>query len=230
MASILLRTISSVDDKRIVLGNEQIARLLEIADNWTKLRIGLLWSINASATVSSSPRFAIGVCNGTANLYGSASTNHFVGVFPNISSFSYTSGPPAYLLTSVVKPRKRVGTTNTDSGSGIISPYMSAAPASIRSAFYLDIEKGSPNYTFQVGAPDTTGAAQTDITWAKFLEGMEIGMADMGSWTTGYADGNAQTVAVDEDADGVLNALNIYWNRDSPTIEVSGLAYARLEA
>lgn len=231
MASIILRTIGGIDDNRLSIGNEQAARLRQIGTNWTTIRLGLRLSVNGSASISGTPRFALGLCSGTTMLLGSASTKHFVGVRSAVGTWTRTTGPPAYYSVAgspSIRAIKRVGTTLT-TGNEIAPCYISSAPASVRSVFLLNIVKGSPNYSLQCGMATTSAAGQTDVSLAQFEQMLALeSISGISAIVTGYGTATGTTIAVNEANDGLLDAMQILWDRSSPEIEVSDIGYARI--
>ena len=55
----LLRTISGIDDVRAALNNSTMRRLLSIGTDWTKVRVGIRFSVaDTGADLGSTPFFA----------------------------------------------------------------------------------------------------------------------------------------------------------------------------
>lgn len=229
-SSIVLRTISAVDDKRISMSNSQFARGLAIGTNWNKIRIGLRISMtDTGANIAGSPVFAVGLCSGTTNIFGDASCDNFVGILPASGSvFQRQAGSsdPRYLTNpgSFVTARK-VGSTLTrgtdiikDAGEAVITCDV----ANKRVVFAVEIEKGSPNYTVNIFA--RANNAITDVSYSDFY----ATMATVGNCAlVNHAYGTARTVACSEVA-GSFNAVNISWDVVSPVIEISDLTITRL--
>src|SRR5437867_3420891 len=72
--------LSRGSDNRVVMSNGRFARTLAIGTLWTKLRIGIRFAINdGAANIGGGPIFAFGLCHGTTNIYGDATTDHFLG-------------------------------------------------------------------------------------------------------------------------------------------------------
>lgn len=220
----LLRTVSSVDDVRAVLSNSTLRRLLSIGSTWNKIRVGVRLIVNGSAAVVGTPRFAMGVCSGTANPFnnGSASTDHFVGAATKFATWGY-SGNIFYINggTADWLPTKRVGTTTTEGTTLVGSLVLPSVTLAKRWCLFLDIEKGSPNHTLQAFYTNNTLAA--DTSKETFLSTVEVEACSL----THHAFGTARTLAVDEGTDGALNAVNISWDRTSPTIEICDIALVR---
>src|SRR5438874_10104744 len=116
-SSIKSRTYSSIVDQRIALSNSHFARPHGITSAWTKLRIALRLSMTDSgAAITGSPDFSIGLCAGTTNIYKDSTTDHFVGIQTQASSWT-RSGTTYYTASGgglpYLKPMKRIGSTTT---------------------------------------------------------------------------------------------------------------------
>jgi len=93
-----------------------------------------------------------------------------------------------------------------------------------RSLLYLDITKGSPNYTLKPYLM-TAAQAQMDFTAADFLDGLEqAGTPIVNGQTLNTV--TAVTIACDETA-GALNTVDLFWNRAAYALEVYALAVYR---
>jgi hypothetical protein len=223
-------TVSS--KKRLQLSNGEATRKMLIGNSWTTLRIGLLASIHSTAAVAGTPRFAFGVCSENQG-YGSlvdAGTN-LIGIRSNSSTFSFQSDIAANTLYSQSSPQvfKRVGSAFTAGGSISGSMYMgAAADFSVRLGMFLDITKGSPNYSLVHGGINNT-ADIADLSDANFLSMMELGaLTDLNNVISYYdSDGVATTLAMDETG-GDLNSLFLYWNRTAPVVSIDAISFRRM--
>lgn len=229
--TILSRTISAVEDKRIVVSNSQWARPLPMGSNWTKIRFGLRWHIRDSgANLAGTPRMALGFCNGSTNLFGDATTTNFVGLRTNETTWTRTSANRYLVNGSTWQLTKKVNTTIT-TGLGLWTTTQwgiglgAAVPSADRTVFFFDLTKGSPNYTFDGFSWQNTGAAPADVSKATFLEQMEVAGTPS---IPGHAMSNVtQTLAVDESA-GVFDHCTFFWDRTTPEMEICDIAIARL--
>lgn len=223
------RTFDAVSDKRAKLSNGSIRRIPDWGTNWTKIRLGVLFSINAGvANIVGTPRLGIGVLSGTALGFLENPLNWF-GLVTNITSSTYNAGPPSYYTQNLIGARK-VGSALTIGSSGSTG-YLVNQPDTRRSCLIVQIEKGSPNFQGDHAHFNTTAGAQTDITPAKFTEFMEIGPNDLtnaSSVVTGAAQGFISAQAIDEVANGYFNAVECFWDRTSPEIEVTSFLARRL--
>lgn len=229
MSVIKDRTISATQDKRIVLSNSQFARELPFGTTWNKIRVGVRFHMrNTGADLVSTPNFALGVCSGQTNLYGDATTTHFVGTRSTSASWFFSGGNKYLVSNGTILPHKRVGSTGT-SGSAFFPATawgigaQAATAGADRSLFFVDILKGSPNFTLQCFGWQNTGAAPVDVSLTNFLLQMELATPNQANHTFSAT----QTLAVDEGVDGSLDNFMMSWDRTSPEIEVSDIAVTR---
>lgn len=207
-------------DGRIVMTNARFARPLPSAflSGWTKIRVALfLQLVDSAADITGTPRFAVGLCAGSTNIIGDTTTDHFVGVMS--TSATWTRSTSAIRYSSIIGPSKRVGTTITPGTAFATTMTMHTTNPAL---FFVDITKGSPNYTVQGFYNAAVGAAAT--TEANFLS---ISVMAVPAHTNHVLPA-AQTIAADEDVDGVLNHACVWWNQTTPTISVGALRVYRL--
>ena len=221
---ILQRTISSVVDQRIVLSNSHFARPHGFT-TWSKLRIAVRWSMrDGGATLTGTPEFAVGLCSGSTSILGDATCTHFVGVRTTGSSWTRSAGPPVNYQVFPTGSGKMVGTTWTTATNWLsVAGYaMATATTGDRFCWFLDITKGSPNYTINGYARNVGSSGDIDV--ATYLAQAEIDSASL----TNHAIGNSGTVAVDEATNGTLDHAQLRWNRTTPEIEISDWSVVRL--
>jgi len=225
---ILKRIYSSVDDKRIILSNGTFARLHGVA-SWTKLRVAVRWSMtDFGANLGSTPELSVGLCSGTTNIYKDATTTHFLGMQAFGATWTRATSPVNACYTtgaSSIRPMKRVGTTTTTGTSGGNGFNLTADPtgsSTHRVMTFIDITAGSPNYT--IGGFLWDFGTSVDVTESDFLAQAELASPSF----TGHVAATNATIAANEGTDGALNAVNIYWDRTTPQIEISDIAVARL--
>ena len=225
-SSIKARTISSVVDNRISLSNSRFARLHSVSSAWTKVRIALRAIMtNTGASITGSPDFFVGLSSGTTAIYGDASATHAVGIHTNAATWTYSASNYYSSSGAGVRPRKQVLTTFTNGSAlttGILVLYPDATVAQ-RWLYFVDITKGSPNYTFDLYS--NGGPTSGDISSATFLAAAQSAAPSVAGHTFS---GSPQTLAVNEGTDGTLDAVNLAWNVISPTIEICEIAVVRL--
>lgn len=227
---IRLRTISSVADPRIVLSNSNWARkwAASVGTSWSHLRLGIRISMqDFGANLTSQPRFAFGMSSGTTNLYQDATTTHWLGALSQASSWVRSTGPVKYDLNDgVTNPfylSKRVGSTLTQ-GAFITGGdcYLVDASVGTRSCLFLDVTKGSPNFTCNVLQPNSS--SPSDVSLNDFLTQIALSTPSL----SGHTSGSGVTLAVDEATNGYFDSMNIAWDRTSPGIEISDMAVVKL--
>lgn len=198
---------------------------MPIGTSWNKLRIAMRWSMRSSgANITGTPRLVFGLCSGSSNPFGDATTTHFIGCRSGAATWTlagarYAFGGNAWF------PIKKVGTTITE-GTTFTATATCVGLGAItntadRTLFFLDITKGSPNYTFNVF--NNTEATVADITLTTFLAQVEVEAAVVAN----HAFRTAQTLAVNEGTDGTLDHINFHWDRTAPEPEICDIAIAR---
>ncbi|QDP54803.1 MAG: hypothetical protein Unbinned3891contig1000_1 [Prokaryotic dsDNA virus sp.] len=208
-------------DRRCDLKLAEAIRKPVWGDDWNSVRIGLQGTLSGADSYGSSllgsPVFAFGVCAGKLSGYGFPDTVHCVGARTTQSSWGWNAGPPGYFDISNVAaepiPFKKVGETVTDASNqsdGSDFP----ADEDVRCGWFIDILKGSPNYSITVGRPENATASQSDLTDAEFLSIMDLdfGLSGITSVKSGYH-ARSYTLAVEEESDGVLDHIFIHWSK-----------------
>jgi hypothetical protein len=220
-ATIISRTVSAVVDKRIVLSNGQFARKLSIGSNWTRLRLGIRFGMtDLGVAPTGTPRFAAGFCSGLSNLFGDATTDNWVGIISNTATWAYAAAD--HYGSVVFGAAKRVGSTLTVGSNAAGSVSIGAVSASTgvqRALFFVDITKGSPNYTVQAF---TAGGTPPDSTIAQFLAQLESSTPSL----SGYTWNTSTTIAADESTGG-FDSINVSWDRSSFNAEISDVGVCR---
>jgi hypothetical protein len=214
-----------VGDRRLVLGNEEFVRQMSFGYRWTKLRIALRVSSNATGAVAN-VGFVIGVCQGTSNTYFNANTTDFVGVSlgtggPGTTTLGYAVGPPAYVNFSNggLCYVKRTGSSTTSSGAYSNPVNITAAPATVRSSVYVDIVRGVPNMGMYLYGM-AVAQAQLDTDSGTWLSGTEFETAVLPVYLIG-------SIAMPCSGNGLWDSVSISWNRAGSTMEISDLAVVR---
>lgn len=232
MALFTTTTFSDGPDVGLQLGNEEWVRKMALGSTWTHIRIGLLYQISGTATTPGGSGFAIGICSGTSAPFGNASTTNFVGV-ECVAALLYNSTNPNFQFTvsNLFACKKVVSTittaaTNLGDGSGIWTASTSGTAR--RGILYVDITKGSPNYTIGITG-STLGSAATDFTVPNLLAGMTQNYGSISLGVGGVlSNGNgAQTLACDETAGG-FDTVNIYSNELANPMTIFEVAVEKL--
>jgi len=211
------------------MANSAIARPFSIDPNWTTVQIGLWYSFTTGslANITGTPRFYVGLCSGSNEIMGDPTTGHFVGYRSNTATFSYISSS----LYQNVNIRynagqfiKKVGTTETVTSDPITSTLFSflTVPNTIgekSSIFYLQITRGSPNYTLKAYYNNSyTATYRGIITENEFLTNLQTNTPTAATTNPPqtYVASSTLTLAVDESVDGTFDHINIAWDREEP--------------
>jgi len=223
--TILDRTISAVVDKRIVVSNGTFVRPIPFGTSWTQLRFGIRVAMRDSGgNLTGTPRFVMGVCSGSTNIYGDATTDNFAGV--RTVQGTWTRAATNYeAATNFWAATKKVGSTITDGTTLNTSQRWANGAASAvadRQVLFVDVNKGSPNYTFDIFRLPS-GGTLNDISRTTFLEQMEVAAPAI----TGYATVTPTALAVDETG-GSFDHISFFWDRTTPEFEISDIAISRL--
>jgi len=205
-------------------GNAIKARPVALG-TWNVIRMGFLWSVRQDVLGVIQPDFAFGFSSGTSAVYGDASATHFVGITTEGTAFGgWALHGTNFLFNAVFRPTKQVGATKTNgtnlTTSGVV--YANTTADNKRSLWFVEITKGSPNYSFKLFHRNDVGAtnpSHTDLV--AVMESASPALAN-------HVFTAAQTLAVDEGADGTLNAINFYWNLTSSNTEVDEIMVTKV--
>lgn len=179
---------------------------------------------DSGANLTGTPRFVMGVGSGQTNIYGDTSTDNFAGIRTNAGTWTRAATNYSAAVNSYA-PTKKVGSTITD--GTVLNTSMqitngAAAATADRQVFFVDINKGSPNYTFDIFRLPSGGAIN-DISRTTFLEQMEIAAPAI----TGYTTVTTAAFAVDE-VGGSFDNISFFWDRTTPEMEICDIAITRL--
>ena len=238
---IVQRTISGGTEQAASMFNSSWARPVVLTPGWTHARVGCrLHFTSTGAGLTGGPLFAYGFNSGTANQYGTPTTQNFIGIAFDAATWSYDGSgtSPVYsvpLNGSQPVLRTRIGTTNTDlraNAGGANASFNAGASTNTadRQISFVDVSTGSPNYTIK--APFLCGLGNPnipvgDVTAANFLN-------YMGQLVPTPTEGQYQTASLNSFATpfsesvNPLNAINFYWNRVDLQPELCDIAVAVL--
>jgi hypothetical protein len=224
----ILSTITQIGtDFQLKPFNGQIYRKLEadIATSWTKIRVGIRFSISNTYNVThlqGLPRLYLGMCNfdkgGPATM---SQVAHFLGIRNNIAqctnsgSTSYSTG-----MTATMRVNSTFTTSTNFGGSLRISD------GAILCMMAVEIDKTTPGATV-VSCFRATNAISGifNVTQDSFLEQMENSTPSLSGYTYSAAAG---TFAVDEATNGFLDALCLSWDRSSVPMWISDICWSQL--
>ena len=169
-------------DKRIQLGNEEYGRTFAFGTNWTKIRVSALCEWNKPMATVVTQGLIMGVCEGTTNMYRSATCTDFIGIAngavtpPLKEVWTLTSGTHYLRTSGAAAPRyiSRIGGVSTV-GAMTNNQAMAIAsqPSTIHQYFALDITKNTSTSITLSFTTQTAAAIATDCTFANALSNAE---------------------------------------------------------
>lgn len=218
-------TIVSVNSlNNVGMVNSTWGRPVALPAAWSKVRVGLLLHFgNTGGALASSPVLAVGLCHGTTQMYGDSTTAHFAGLKTvSVNWVDVGCGGASILGSVAVQASVVVAGSETLSGN-ICTDARYAFSATQRHMYFVDITKGSPNYTFNLFTVivDACGA---DVTVSQFLT--QVGLASPSF--SSHSFGTPVTLAVNEGANGTLDTMNVFWNRVDAQCNLGAVAVAVL--
>lgn len=224
--------------KRLSLAtNAQIGRTLPYLGRWNKIRLAVLARVNGGATFSGP--WALGVCNGTAAMYGDfPPTTNFTGIAQVEAGFTnWTFGVGTAQNTFVSSSYEGVwrrGATNTETAGAFAVAVMGfPATEASHTAFFLDIDRAvftgatALSYTFNHFAVSTAAANEFHVTRSQFLNLLRFANVSAESATLFTNSGNYATPVAVSEALGVFNTFNFWWSAATP-IEIVAMAVRKI--
>jgi hypothetical protein len=227
-------------DVYLTLAAEDYVRTLLIGNSWTTIRLGIQFALTANGTGGiSGACLALGMCSGKTNPVGAATTTNFIGSnFFNFAgsltanlSYVANAGNPLYQYANGGNIFKRVGSTNTFANGSNAPEWdiaQNAGTLQRRSAVYVDVTKGSPNYTVRTWFQDTTAKANVDYSFSHFMAGLQgtINIAPVLNGTT-WGNGGSASLAMSEAA-GILDTVDCFWNKVTQPLELYAIGAFQL--
>jgi len=214
-------------DKRIILGDDRFARPPSFmqSGSWQKLRIGLRLCMSDSGANATSSFLHIGICAGTSAIMGDATPAHWFGLelVGNFNVYQRFTSPTRYLCPFISGYNVVNGVQVSGHAASMETVgWQIGATDTNRTLFFLDIAKGSPDYT--VSFFRNTGTACTDVDAATFLSLVSSSSPSL----TDHSFTTPASWAVNEATEGQFTAVNVSWNHSNPVFKISELAVVRL--
>jgi len=220
---------------------DEYIRQLSISNNWTKIGIGLLYSIGSNFDILGFD-WRIGMCSyGTPpqGIYAWSTTN-WIGTFipgNGVGVFTYTAGAGAPYIavtsggvqTNLNIRRTGLTTTLGSAFSTTINlPTNNGATSLRRGILILQIAKGTSNYTITGSGSLSVAQAQTDFTFEQLQEATQqvTQPAIVGQTTLTALPASGQVIACSE-TPGILDAISIAWKHSVVPLEIYGIAVYR---
>lgn len=226
-------SISGVEDRQLVITNDQAARVLDIGTDWDRLWIAMrLHMEDTGANIGGTPRFYAGVMSnpssGMANGPLGAGTSNFFGIRSTFATWTRQVGPPVSYTTNFEHAVK-VGAAVTESDS---VAWRVSADDTIRAVAIVQIVKvagttwGS-NMIHLDGAAGLVDKTIGDLIAAAELQTENLATASLGvDYLAGTGGDVGVLKTVDEGANGPMNAIVVAWDQSSP-IHVSEVLWCK---
>lgn len=233
---ILERVVNTETDRRLVLFNAQLVRQMAIGSSWTTLRVAVRWALQGVDNIAA-PLIYVGICSGTAHAYASDYCQHMVGCqIGSLASTATYSGtaPETFSINASSVPSKRIGhTTSALSASTILSnPVRIAGNAESRnSGFVMQFRKGGGTTWYLQTCSPASQALTSNKTYDQLRDALTLPtMSNVATYLAYAASSEIQntSLAVDEGANGALNALCVFWNNPNIGLEISDLIAAKI--
>lgn len=218
-----------VGDKALQLGNEEFVRKMAIGNNWNRLRIGCRLIVNGTADISA-PRFYLGLNNGDQETFSSSSCAGWIGSGTNPSIGNvWVYGTTTYRYGRIgtlpfMLFAKKLGSTTTETTAGTQTDSYLATPGSGPTIVYADFFRtSSSTYTVTWRQADS-GHAVLSTTFYDLLRCMEDETS--GGYATNFTDTTGTSTSI-TGMPSNFDTVSIYWNKSTPTIEISDLSIVR---
>lgn len=239
-ASIISQTFSEGAKKGLSLANGEYIRKMAISNDWSVLRIGVLWAQTPNG-VSSLPDSitTLGVNSGISFGYGGgANTVNYAGLEPigrsfigNLWHMSYGagSGNPTFTGQGGKALFKKVGSTVTEiltQANPVTFVPSNNGSTQRKWAQFLQIAKGSPNYTLTWMYPCDSGtcggsfAPATNHTTTDFDTALATVSTSPTVNGTIYSNANATASGAISEAAGIFDSFSIYNNLSTYPVEI----------
>lgn len=232
--SIVSRTISSVDDQRIVLSNSQIAVPLSVdSADWTKLRVGIRCSVTdsgANLALTNPGGFFLGLmASPSADMANGPlgnSTSHYIGFLNDASTWTRTAGQGYF--AGGTSCGTKVGSTYSQDVDFDDAAFRFNTG---RCAWIIELDKTNPaSWDMDLVRCYQAADLALDISQELFLSAMEFqpmgsGVATLLGYTGTGQSFTSFSRTVDEGTNGTLNAVVVGWSSAVVDLEISDLAY-----
>ncbi len=212
-------------------GGEQVVRMTSngrfcrpipaAMGTWVTLRIGLRWTAENIGVNLLNPNFWFGICSGSTAIPGDATCTHFVGATRFPADWSYAATNGGQYANATWRPGKKVGTTITQTAVNTFTVGVYVCNGFFN-VFYLDITRGSPNFTVSGAIHRNIGAASGPSEATFYSQIIQPTPA-----ITNHTAGAAGGVAVNEGTDGTLDHVCVWWDQGSTHMDIADLGLVR---
>jgi hypothetical protein len=209
----------------------ELTRPLAIGNNWTVIRVAMLWALNNSTNGTGSlvSSWSLGLCNGN-NGVGQKYTDHFVGwgcASGAGATYTANSGNPYFVYNG--RALRKVGFTTAQATIGSTNVNIAATEGTLarKSMVVVDITKGASTFSVICYSTGTTAMAlQPDLSVATFLEALQTPNAASVQGIS-LAQTTQQSLSGTETA-GNLDTFNFHTENLTSPIEVYAMAVYRM--
>jgi hypothetical protein len=238
----ITRTVRGETKKRLSIEGSYIDSLI-VGATWTKIRLGMRFSVTHNASVSSPPSIYFGLASSSGNVVGQPTPKHFLGVKTNAATWGYgqstingsllTSGMSTVRIISGSESANAIGVQGGNIVLNNNAPVLACSTtdgtddsSALLYGYFIEITKGSPNYNialWAVGSTDSSNSQRPNrnITNEKFMDYMDAASPPTGTNQL-VAIGNTN-YAINEATDGVLDTVNVAWMGSAFPIEIANL-------
>ena len=176
---------------------------------WTKIRVALYCEIVSTGSTLTTPILNFGLCSGTTNIPGDATPTNAVGAKMNANWTFYNGGGTTIQYFGEFITHKivaGVGTNGLSFGNGTSAIVTDTNSGTDGCCLFVDIQKGSPNYTLNLFCFGPTLGASGMSEAVYVTQSIALTPA-----ATSHTFITAKTVAFDESG-GTLDAAYVYWS------------------
>lgn len=235
--SILNRAAQS--EKVCVLSGASLCRQLNFGTAWTHIRAGIRYNCRqvigsqvgfpySGFFTTNTPAFGLGFCASNTPARR-AQGSYWVGAMTRGGTWALTDqGAEDYIVSFAdMRACSMQGglvsqggsfTTGMDMGAGA-----QAAAKFLRTMFFVDLIKNGTDFDIKIFFTASPHSA-TDATRASWLTQMEANPPALANYT--YS--SAQTLPNNQELFGTLDAINVFYARTGPEIEIQDIGMVRL--
>ena len=219
-----------VGDRALQLGNEEFVRKMTVGNNWNFLRVGVRLRANGVADIAT-PRFQIGLNNGDQNTFSSSNCAGYIGAYlgdrpgPVWSTsgsypFYYFIGSGGGVSSYTTKKLVNTVTDLARNATGGVIGGIDTPP----SLFLVDFLRASASsYTVTTTYAIAANLISTSFyTLMRVMEDEKLTSTFSLLYITGQTTGSTLTGMPSN-----MDTVSLYWNKATPTVEVSDLCVIR---
>jgi len=210
-------------EQRLQINNGQYGRRMPWGDKWNRVRIVLLWRVNAVASISNVNGY-VGICSGTTNMVASSSTDNFIGLRwgDGASTLTFSNGTvmDKFNMGTSFRFYSRRATTSTLIAAGGSGHFVSSTEGFLSGIAYevsrpvFATNGTSVTYAHKEVSTDTAAVefsrskdAMNQLIWDDSTSSTTVTTAE-----TAILGGIAGTTsAAFDQSTGILDTLNFSW-------------------